>query len=67
VSVSVEATRKGSYLIVKDRWRGPLVRDGATVEFELGSRGTPACGPSATCWPGAASWGRQGKGSSAPR
>jgi hypothetical protein len=39
VSVSMEATRQGSYLVVKDRWRGPLVRDGATVELELGSPG----------------------------
>jgi hypothetical protein len=39
VSVSVEATRPGSYLIVKDRWRSPLRRDGATVEQEFGSAG----------------------------
>lgn len=39
VSVSLEATKEGSYLIVKDRWRAPLVRDGATVELELGSPG----------------------------
>ena len=30
VSVSLEATRQGSYLVVKDRWRSPLHRDGAT-------------------------------------
>jgi hypothetical protein len=39
VSVSVEATRQGSYLVVKDRWRGPLQRDGATVDVEMGSPG----------------------------
>lgn len=39
VSVSVEATRQGSYLVVKDRWRGPLLRDGATVDVEMGSPG----------------------------
>ena len=39
VSVSLEATSQGSYLVVKDRWRAPLVRDGATVELELGSPG----------------------------
>ena len=37
VSVSMEATNQGSYLIVKDRWRSPLLRDGATVELEVGS------------------------------
>jgi hypothetical protein len=39
VSVSVEATRQGSYLVVKDRWRGPLAGDGAQVEVEVGSPG----------------------------
>jgi hypothetical protein len=39
VSVSVEATRQGSYLVVKDRWRGPLLLDGGTVDVELGSPG----------------------------
>jgi hypothetical protein len=39
VSVSMEATNQGSYLIVKDRWRSPLLRDGATVELEVGSPG----------------------------
>jgi hypothetical protein len=39
VSVSIEATRQGSYLVVKDRWRGPRSRDGATVELEVGSPG----------------------------
>ena len=39
VSVSIEATRQGSYLVVKDRWRSPLVRDGATVELEVGAPG----------------------------
>ena len=39
VSVSVEATREGSYLVVKDRWRGPLRRDGATVEVEMAAPG----------------------------
>ena len=37
VSVSIERTRQGSYLVVKDRWRSPLLRDGATVELEVGS------------------------------
>jgi hypothetical protein len=35
VTVSMERTRQGSYLVVKDRWRSPLVRDGATVELEF--------------------------------
>jgi hypothetical protein len=35
VSVSMERTREGSYLVVKDRWRSPLHRDGATVELEF--------------------------------
>ena len=26
VTVSMEATRQGSYLVVKDRWRSPLQR-----------------------------------------
>jgi hypothetical protein len=39
VSVSIEATRQGSYLVVKDRWRSPLLRDGATVELEMGAPG----------------------------
>jgi hypothetical protein len=39
VEVTMEATRQGSYLVVKDRWRSPLVREGATVELELGSPG----------------------------
>jgi hypothetical protein len=39
VSVSVEATSQGSYLVVKDRWRGPLAGDGAQVELEAGAPG----------------------------
>jgi hypothetical protein len=39
VSVSLEATNQGSYLVVKDRWRSPLSRDGATVDVEMGSPG----------------------------
>ena len=39
VSVSLEQTRQGSYLVVKDRWRSPLVLDGATVELEMGAAG----------------------------
>jgi hypothetical protein len=39
VSVSMERTREGSYLVVKDRWRSPLRRDGATIELEVGSPG----------------------------
>jgi hypothetical protein len=39
VSVSVEATRQGSYLVVRDRWRGPLAGDGAQVELEAGAPG----------------------------
>jgi hypothetical protein len=35
VSVSMEQTRQGSYLVVKDRWRSPLHREGATVELEF--------------------------------
>ena len=35
VTVSMERTRQGSYLVVKDRWRSPLVREGATVELEF--------------------------------
>jgi hypothetical protein len=35
VTVSMEATREGSYLVVKDRWRSPLQRQGATVELEF--------------------------------
>jgi len=35
VSVSMERTRQGSYLVVKDRWRSPLLREGATVELEF--------------------------------
>jgi len=39
VSVSIEANSQGAYLVVKDRWRGPLDRDGATVDAEMGSPG----------------------------
>jgi hypothetical protein len=39
VSVSLEATRRGTYLVVKDRWRGPLMLDGGTVDAEMGSPG----------------------------
>jgi len=35
VTVSMERTRQGSYLVVKDRWRSPLQREGATVELEF--------------------------------
>jgi hypothetical protein len=34
VSVSMEASRQGSYLVVKDRWRSPLQREGTTVELD---------------------------------
>jgi hypothetical protein len=40
VTVEVEPTRQGSYLVVKDRWRAPLLRDGAKVELELASAST---------------------------
>ena len=39
VTVSMERTREGSYLVVKDRWRSPLLREGATVELEVGTPG----------------------------
>jgi hypothetical protein len=39
VSVSIEANSQGAYLVVKDRWRSPLLRDGATVDAEMGSPG----------------------------
>jgi hypothetical protein len=39
VSVSVEATSQGSYLVVRDRWRGPLGGDGGQVELEAGAPG----------------------------
>jgi hypothetical protein len=39
VTVSMEATREGTYLVVKDRWRSPLAREGATVEVEFGAPG----------------------------
>jgi hypothetical protein len=37
VSVTIEPTRQGSYLVVKDRWRAPFLRDGAGVDLEVGS------------------------------
>jgi hypothetical protein len=43
VSVSVEATSQGSYLVVRDRWRGPLAGNGAQVELE-------ACAPGNARW-----------------
>jgi hypothetical protein len=39
VTVSMERTREGSYLVVKDRWRSPLEREGATIELEFGAPG----------------------------
>jgi hypothetical protein len=35
VTVSMECTRQGSYLVVKDRWRAPLQLDGGSVELEF--------------------------------
>jgi hypothetical protein len=40
-SVSMEATRQGSYLVVKERWRSPLQREGATVELDRLARQRP--------------------------
>ena len=37
VSVSIEQTRARTYLVVKDRWRAPLLREGASIELEFGS------------------------------
>jgi hypothetical protein len=44
VSVSMEASRQGSYLVVKDRWRSPLQREGATVELNRLARQHPQLG-----------------------
>jgi hypothetical protein len=43
-SVSMEASRQGSYLVVKDRWRSPLQREGATVELDRLARQRPQLG-----------------------
>jgi hypothetical protein len=35
VSVSMERTRHGSYLVVTDRWRAPLQLEGGSIELEF--------------------------------
>ena len=44
VSLSMEASRQGSYLVVQDRWRSLLQREGATIELDRLARQRPQLG-----------------------